>query len=60
MSTSAACKTVPIIEVLILICMTVQFSINTVPERPTGVRSALELLDRKWLRETATHCGRVA
>ena len=55
MSTLAAYKTVPVIKILLLICMTVQFSANAAPKRPAGVRTALELLDRKWLLATALH-----
>lgn len=42
-----------IIHIFVLIAMAGQFSSFTAGQRPAGIRTAIELMDRKWLKAAA-------
>lgn len=58
MSTLAASRPATAVHVLLLAAMAGLFATGAAAQKPAGVRTALELIDRKWLRDSrATAIG---
>lgn len=50
MRSSAEHRITRIIQIFVLVAMAGQFSSFAVEQKPVGIRTAIELMDRKWLK----------